>query len=269
MKTVRIYKDDIRTNILRSLFFTDTILTAFSGLCIAIIIFILFKYLLHIFSWGSYLSTVIVTEVIFLILITQKIDNQSIYKIIPRGITYKLQGKEFRQAQLEPYFTEFIIQDNFIVRKNSIIRVYEVEPFDIALLNDQDKEHFFQKLKQTIHVLPSQVQFIVRKEKATVSDYTRHFFSLYKQSDQKREKLIFDYTHDLTRLIETDKFFTVKHYAVFSVEARSEKIKSKTNAIKKLNDMGIRFGSALQAAHIDVRILTNEELISFTQSLVR
>ena len=33
------------------------------------------------------------------------------------------------------------------------MKLYEVEPFDIALLNDQDREHFFVKLKQMIHVL--------------------------------------------------------------------------------------------------------------------
>ena len=97
------------------------------------------------------------------------------------------------------------------MRKNAIVKLYEVEPFDIALLNDQDREHFFVKLKQMIHVLPSQVQFIVKKEKATVDDYSKHFFSLYDSANTKRERLINNYIDDLSELVSSHTFMAVSY----------------------------------------------------------
>ena len=269
MRNIRIYKDDIRVNVLRSLFFTDTILVVAGAVVIAFFWFLVFHYVIHFFSWGYFISLLIVSEIFFLGFITQKVDNQPIYKVVPRGTTFNVGKKEFRQKDLEPYFVDFQIQDNLIIRKGSIIRIYEVEPFDIALLNDQDRENFFIKLKQMIHVLPSQVQFIVRKEKTKIKDYSNHFFSIYNQSESIREPLINRYIEDLSHLIETHEFMTVHHFAVFSVSCNTTKPHERVKAIKKLNDIGIRFASAISACHIDVRPLTSSELISFCEETLR
>lgn len=269
MKSIRIYKDDIRVHVLRSLFFTDTILFVSGTVVIALFWFLIFHYIIHFFSWGYFITPLIVSEIFFLGFITQKVDNQPIYKIIPRGSTFHTGKKEFRQKELEPYFVDFQVQDNLIIRKKSIIRIYEVEPYDIAILNDQDRENFFIKLKQMIHVLPSQVQFIVRKEKTKVKDYSSHFFSIYNQSEKDREHLINRYIKDLSHLIETHEFMTVHHYAVFSVSCNTIKPEEKVKAIRKLNDTGIRFASAISACNIDVRPLNSEELISFCKETLR
>ena len=206
MKSVRIYKDDIRTHILRSLFFTDTVLVVVGSLLIAAIIYIVFVYGFHFFNWAYYISALFVGIVFFIAFITQKIDNQPIYKIVPRAFVFKRSKKERRFKNLDPYFVDFSIQDNHIIRKQSIIRIYQIEPHDIALLNDQDREHFFTKLKQAIHVLPSQVQLIVKKDRAKSSDYSNHTFSLYNSSSTKREPLIRQYVSELTDLIDSNNF---------------------------------------------------------------
>lgn len=269
MRNVRIYKDDIRQHILRSLFFTDTVLFVTGGLCIALILYLFLTYVAGYFSWDIYLTSLIVGEITFVAFITHKIDNQAIYKVMPRGVTYKTSKKELRQKEIESYFVDFSIQDNLIIRKNSIIKMYEVDPFDIALLNDQDREHFFMKLKQTIHILPSQVQFIVRKERTKMADYSKHLFSLYKSSNDKRESLIAQYSKDLSSLIDTTKFVSTHHYAVFSVPLSGSKSENKVNAIKKLNDLGVRFASSLTSCNISVRQLDNNELIEFAQTTLR
>ncbi len=269
MKSVRIYKDDIRQHILRSLFFTDTAIFVAGGLCIGLIIYLFLIYIAHYFSWDIYLTSLIVGEITFIAFITHKIDNQPIYRVMPRGVIYRTSKKEFRQKELESYFIDFFIQDNLIVRKNSIVKMYEIEPFDIALLNDQDREHFFMKLKQTIHILPSQVQFIVRKEKAQMADYSKHLFSLYKSSNHKRESLISKYSSDLSSLIDTTTFMTTHHYAVFSVLCNASKRDEKVNAIKKINDLAIRFASSLSQSNIAVRQLDSHELIQFVQTTLR
>ncbi len=269
MKSIRIYKDDIRVHILRSLFFTDTILVVAGAAVIALFWYFIFHNVIHFFSWGYFISLLIVSEIFFLGFITQKVDNQPIYKIVPRGGAYHAGKKEFRQNQIEPYFVDFHIQDNLIIRRGSVVRIYEIEPYDIALLNDQDRENFFMKLKQMIHVLPTQVQFIVKKEKAKIKDYSSHFFSIYNQSEALREPLINHYIEDLSHLIETHEFMTVHHYGVFSVTCNTSRPYEKVKAIKKLNDIGIRFASSISACNINVKALNNEELISYCQESLR
>jgi len=155
------------------------------------------------------------------------------------------------------------------MRKDSIIQMLEVEPFDISLLNDQDREHFFLKLKQVIHILPSQVQLIVKKEKAKTEDYSKHMFSLYANSNQKREPLITEYIQNLSILIQESNFMSTHHYAVFSVSCNPHKQQEKIQAIKKLQDMSMRFASALSSCNINVRPLQNDELINFAKNTLR
>ncbi len=269
MKSVRIYKDDIRQHILRSLFFTDNTLFISGGVILAITLYICLKYIAHVFSWNIYIASLIVLEIAFIGFITQKVDNQPIYKVIPRGFMFKRSKKKQRQKELESYFVDFAIQDNLIIRKDSIIQMLEVEPFDISLLNDQDREHFFLKLKQVIHILPSQVQFIVKKEKAKVEDYSKHIFSLYANSNERRESLIAEYTQNLSTLISETNFMSTHHYAAFSVSCNPSRQYEKINAIKKLQDMSMRFASALASCNITARPLQGEELINFARNTLR
>lgn len=269
MKNVRIYKDDIRQHILRSMFFTDNTLFIVGAFCLAGLLYLLLTYVIHAFNWNIYIASLIVLEVAFIGFITQKVDNQPIYKVIPRGILFKRSKKQQRQKELESYFIDFTIQDNLIMRKGSILQLLEVEPFDISLLNDQDREHFFIKLKQMIHVLPAQVQFIVRKEKAKIEDYSKHFFSLYAHSNERREPLIAEYANNLSNLVTESNFTATRHYAIFSVSCNPSKQHEKLEAIKKLQDMGMRFASALSSCNISVRPLQNEELINFAQTTLR
>lgn len=269
MRSVRIYKDDIRTHILRSLFFTDTVLVLAGVITISVLVYLVFNNLLHFFNWGYYISALIVTNVFFITFITQRVDNQAIYKVIPRAVKYKLGKKDQRYKDLEPYFVDFSIQDNLILKDSSIVGMYEIEPFDVALLNEQDREHFFVKLKQAIHTLPSQVQLIVRKENAKSKDYSPHFFSLYDSANKKREPLISQYIEDLTNLVNANNFMITKHYAVFSVPCNTLKVNTLVQGVKKLNDLGMRFASALGAANITVRPLENVELKAFAQGTLR
>lgn len=269
MRSVRIYKDDIREHVLRSLFFTDTVLAGGGALIIAIVWFAIFHFILHFFSWGYFGTAVLVSEIFFIGFITQKVDNQPIYKIVPRGIKHKMGKKEHRHSDLEAYFVDFEIQDNLIMRNNAIVKMYEVEPFDIALLNDQDREHFFVKLKQMIHVLPSQVQFIVRKEQATVEDYSKHFFSMYNSANKKREPLINNYISDLSAMVKNHSFMTMRHYAVFSVSCDTKNSNAKVKAIKKLSDLGIQFASSLSSCNITVRPLIDDQLLHVAQTTLR
>jgi len=269
MKTVRIYKDDIRVNVLRSLLFTDTVLAVIGGLCIAGILYTIFMHGLHLFHLGYYLSTLFVFELAFVALLTQKIDNQPISRLVPRAVTHSVSQKDQRSPQIDPYFTNFTIQDNMIVRPNALIRVFEIEPYDISLLNEQDREHFFIKLKQMIHALPSQGQILVKKQKSSIGDYSKHIFSLYSKSAGKTEPLIENYIQDLTSLVKTNEFNTIRYFVIFSVTAVTAKPKSTLTGISKLNDITLRFASSAFSSNLTIRPLLNEEIISFMKQQLR
>jgi len=269
MRNVRIYKDDIRTHILRSLFFTDTAIVTGGSLLIALILYLIFTYGFHFFNWGYYLSALFVSIVFFIAFVSQKIDNQPIFKIVPRATTFKSSRKEQRVTNLDPYFTDFYIQNDLIIKKDKIIRIYEVEPFDIALLNEQDREHFFIKMKQAIHVLPSQTQFIVKKVQAKSEDYSKHFFSLYNSSSTDRESLVKEYIENLTKLVDSNTFFVTKHFAVISVPCHTQKTQSVIEGVKKLNDIGTRLASSLSVCNISTKVITSDELKQFVRSILR
>lgn len=269
MRTIRIYKDDIRVNILRSLFFTDTVLALIGGLIIAGFLYVLFQYGFHLFQPGYYLSTLFLLELAFMAALTQKVDNQAVSQIVPRAVTHSVAPKRLRGANIDSYFTDFVIQDNMIVRPKSLVRVFEVEPYDISLLNDQDREHFFIKLKQVIHVLPSQVQIIVRKNQASRKDLSKHVFSLYADASSKTESLIASYVKDLENLVQTNSFNTLHYFAVFSIPADTSKTNSKLAGITKLNDATLRFASVSTASNMTVRPLINDELIEFMKQTLR
>ena len=101
-------------------------------------------------------------------------------------------------------------------------------------------------------------QIIVKKEKAKIADYSKHFFSLYAHSNEKRESLIAEYTNNLSTLVSESNFTATRHYAIFSVSCNPAKQSEKVQAIKKLNDMSMRFASALASCDISVRLLENE-----------
>ena len=269
MRTVRVYKDNLREHIFRSLFFTDTVIFLGIGLFLAISIFIFYKFLIHEFYYGLYFSTVFIAEIFYAIAATVKIENQSIYKVIPRAIVHHSSKKQYAQKELDKTTSDFTITDNYIKRKKRLIAVYEIQPYDIALLNDEDREQFYNKIKTTLHTLPGKVQLIVRKEIAKPSDMQDHFFSIYKNSLPNRERLIDNYVQDLTNLLNLGKFQIVKYYAVFSTPLTSTKEEEFVNACKRLYDMGIRFSSSLEIAQITVRQLSKNELVSYLQSQFR
>lgn len=269
MRKVRIYKDNIREHILRSLLFTDTAICISGGVLIAGCVYLVFWKIIQQFDWGLFIASVIVAEIFFLLIISIKIDRQPIFKVLPRAIKHLFTLRKQRYAQLDKYYIDFRIQDSTVVRGKSIIRVYEIEPFDIALLDSQEQENFYQNLKQVIHVLPSQIQLIVRRQQAKPADYAKHFFSLYADSDKKREDFINKYIEGFTWMVEHGHFLVVRYYAVLSTYADTRKVTEFVKANGKLDEIEQRLLSSLSVCGIKANQLGNKELITFYQSILR
>src|SRR5579859_2007934 len=140
---VRVYKDNLRENIFRSLLFTDIIIFVLAGVAVAIVIYFLFSITFPHFSWAYYLGTTAFLEIVFYTIATLKIDNQPIFKIVSRAVPFALNKKKFRANQVDPYFRDFTIQDDLIIRKKSISKVFEIKPYDISAINVNDRQNFF------------------------------------------------------------------------------------------------------------------------------
>jgi len=261
MKPVRTYKDNIRENVLRSLLFNNTVIYIFGAVLIAIVLFFSMRFILGYFSWDMYTYALLFCEAVFAFGAFKKYDNQQIFSLIPRAFLYIFAKKTLSRPELEKTTGDFRIVSDYIERRKSLIAIYEIIPYDIALLNEEEQAEFYQNIKQTLHTLPAKIQIVVRKSKATVSDYQKHFFSVYKQSDKKREAVIANYHNDLTSLINTGKLRIVKYYAVFSTPLHSDSEEQFLEATKKLEDTFIRFSTPLKK--IEMRKLHKEELISY------
>ncbi len=270
--SVRMYKDNLRQPLYRTLLFTDLVIFVLIGVGIAGLTYLLFRSVFAEINWLSYLFLLGILESAFLVIITLPVDNQPIYKILSRGLLFLLGKKQFRGNQLDGYYTDFTIQDDLIIRKKSVSKVFRINPYDISALNGEERATFFANMKQALHVLPAQLQVVVRKERATVSDFTDHFMQVYQslpKRNEQKETMVANYQQELTAFVERENLQMVKQYGVFAVSVDTNNVSEKVAAIGKLEDMYHRFSSALQTCHITTKKVTNTELASFMRRLLR
>jgi hypothetical protein len=260
---VRVYKDDIRQNIFRSLLFTDIVIFVLAGVGLAILIYSFYSVFSSPFNWGYYLGTTAFLEILFYTAATLKIDNQPIFKIVYRAVPFALGKKKFRAKHIDQYFRDFTIQDDLIIRKKSVSKIFEIKPFDISAINIHERQSFFANAKMALHTLPNQLQIVIRKEIAVAGDFTDHFMYLYKtvrKGDKRRETMIANYQKDLTEFIQQEQALTMKQYGVFSIKTDTSNPKDKVQSIGKLHDMYIRLSSSLESCKVRTRQLTNTEI---------
>jgi len=270
--SIRIYKDNIRENIFRSLLFTDIVLFSLSGVLIAIIVYALFFLASPRINWAYFLGTLGFVEISLYAFALIRVDNQPIYKIIARLIPFTFCKKRLRANKIDTYFREFTIQDGLIVRKKNIAKLFAIQPFDISAINSNERQTFFANVKLALHTLPSRLQIIARKEIAGNSDFTDHFFHLYKsikKGDKRRERMIENYQKDLTSFIQNEHALTMKYYGVFSIKADTAIPKEKVNAIGMVTDMYTRLTTALESCNVKTRELTNPEIEKHIEKTLR
>ena len=263
MRAVRIYKDNLREHIFRTLFFSNSVLFFGTGIFLAAITILIYTLTLKITDIGIIVSSIFLIELVFALIATLKIEKQPLYKIIPRAIQFNLSRKLYTKKQISQTTGNFKIIGNYIIRRKQLIAIFEIHPFDIALLNENERERFYHHIKMMLHTLPGKVQLILRKEKAKVEDYHSHFYSLFETANPKLDSLIGRYTKELSSLVELNEFQIMKYYAVFSTPLISEKDQTLTQAAQQLHDMSKRFGGSLATEKIQITQLNKEELIKY------
>lgn len=269
MKAVRVYKDNLREHIFRTLFFTDTAIFIGTGIFLAVAVVIFYRFIFQITQTGLIVSTIFLVELFFALVATLKVEKQALFKIIPRAFQYVSSKKQFTKKETAKTTGDFKIFGNYIIRRKKLIAVFEIHPFDISLLNEEERERYYHHIKSMLHTLPGKVQLIVKKEKAKVDDYHKHFYSIFETANPKIDWLINRYVKELSSLIELNEFQIIKYYAVFAAPLLSEKETYISVAAQKLNDMGKRISGSLALEKIFLTQLSNEELISYFKNQFR
>ncbi|MBA3723510.1 MAG: hypothetical protein H0W89_01290 [Candidatus Levybacteria bacterium] len=269
MRTIRVYKDNLREHIFRTMFFTDTVIFFMGGLAIALSVFMFYKFVLNINHVGLVISTIFLLELFYALVATLKIDHQPLYKVIPRAVNFSFSKKHFSMNELTKTTGDFKIVGNYIIRKKKLIAVYEIRPFDIALLNNEERDRYYHHIKTMLHTLPMRVQLISRKETAKVEDYHEHFYSLYETANEKVNWLMENYIKEISSLIEDNNFQLMKYYAVFSTPLLGNSDRNFTEAAQKLEDMERRFSSGLALERIQTLQLKDKQLVAYFQSQFR
>lgn len=164
---------------------------------------------------------------------------------------------------------DFKIVDNLIFFKRRISAVFKVEPFDVALLSEQDRGVFYSKIRQALNVLSAKIQIIAIKERAKITDYSQHFNYILSKAEPTREKIIKEYVKELTELVENENILILKYYIVFSRNINTSKPTQVIEGIKKLEDVVKRFTSTLYQANVKTSQLADEHLINFVKKQLR
>ncbi len=164
---------------------------------------------------------------------------------------------------------DFKIIDNLIISKDSISAIFEIEPFDIALLSEQDRATFYQKICQAINVIAGQVQILAIKEKAKICDYSQHLNYVLSKAESKKERLIKKYTKELTKIVKNGNILILKYYLIFSVANDISNSVHVIEGINKLENKIERFTDVLFQAGIEVSQLVDDYLIKFVKKQLR
>lgn len=164
---------------------------------------------------------------------------------------------------------DFKIQDNLVVEKGRILAICVVMPFDVALLSEDDRRLFYEKIRQAYNMLSTQIQIVAVKDRAKIKDYSSHFDSMSRQTNKSKDSLIHNYINELSVLIESGEVLILKYYFILSVNASTTSAFKYTEGFKKLDEYTKRFTGVLRQAGVETKQLEGKDLIQFFKSQVR
>ncbi len=160
----------------------------------------------------------------------------------------------------------FTIQDNFLITKDQLIAVFEIEPIDLILLPEEEQHVFESDMHRLLNSLGDvHIQIVMRTRKATANDMDRHFRDLTTQNikfsnlktQSKTSELIQGYVSELSNLLENNIIPVKEYYIVFKQQVNTKNKTQLIEAIKKLERLVQRVSSNFKKAGIDIKHTTN------------
>jgi hypothetical protein len=265
MREVRVYKDNMREHIFRTLFLTDTVIFFGFGIFLAFGMIFFLRILLHMTNMSLTIASILLLEVIYALIATATIDHQPLFKLIPRIITYGFSTKIHTKQHLLKTTGDFTIIGDYVKRQQKLITILQIHPYDISLVNDDERNRYYSHMKTMLHTLPGSVQFLSQKRIAKSTDYHEHFFSLFSNEHKKNSWLLKTYIRELSDLIDNNTLQLMHYYIVLSAPLITDNDTAFTNAVNRLSNMEKRVGSALSLEQIQITQLTHKELVDYFQ----
>lgn len=164
---------------------------------------------------------------------------------------------------------DFEIRDNLLFTKKSVVAIFQMEPIDIALLDEEGQMSFFAGLSTAFNVLQGDIQFNVVGKKSSIDDFSEYFKSMKMQNlgDQNRLNLVNNVIADMSSLIEDpeEQILTKNFYFHLKEECKTADEKNFVNAIKALSLRVQRITGVFIHAGINIEQVKENNLKQYIQ----
>jgi hypothetical protein len=207
-------------------------------------------------------------------ILSTEIDRQPAYTLVVPFIKYFFSAKTQESlAELD-----FDLIDNVLIFKDRLVAIFKLEPIDIMLLSEQDRQIFtndiqaFLNNQRGIHT-----QIITRNRGASQSDYLNHFQDITNQTvninnlemNELRDSKLAGYIQDMNKLLATN-IVPIRDY-YFLVEQKGDNSISKQSIenLQKLEQQSNRICILLNQAKIETKHLKDKELETFLTQFIR
>jgi hypothetical protein len=200
---IKIYKTKAGQNRFIQIFFTEINVSVLVGLLLGTpLFFINIDWITKITILG--LIMIVAGSVLF-----HKVDKKPLYTFLIPFSQFLFSQKKYTSKNISKMSQFYYkIHDNIVYTNDQILKVFQIYPIDISILNENDKQTFKNQLGVFLHAIGdnNSIQLKVVNRHATKADYQGHFDELQKQARSSNAskqviKLQTEYIQNLTNKI--------------------------------------------------------------------
>jgi hypothetical protein len=266
---VKIYKTKAGQNRFVQIFFSELNVSVAVGILLAIPLYFIDL------GWEIKLGLLLVLMILAWSILFHKINKKPLYTLILPAFKFIFSQKRYTSkhlATMSQFY--YCIKDNFVFTNDQILKVFQIHPVDISLLNEQEKQTFKNQLGVFLHSIgdDNSIQLKVVNRLAVVKDYEDHFENLRSQARSTNAsgqviKLQNEYIKNLSNKI-TNEAVPFKDYYIIIPQKTTKNPKPellesyKKDLVRKVNNLC----NLLTHSGIEVVELTEKTLENFYQA---
>jgi hypothetical protein len=172
---VKIYKTKAGQNRFIQIFFSEINVSVGLGLILGSPLYFLD------FDWITKITILGLIMVTTGAVLFHKVDKKPLYSFLIPFFQYLFSPKKYTSKSISTMSQFYYkIHDNLVYTNDQILKVFQIFPIDISILNEQDKQTFKNQLGVFLHAIGdnNSIQLKVVNRHATTSDYQGHFDEL-------------------------------------------------------------------------------------------
>jgi hypothetical protein len=207
-------------------------------------------------------------------ILSHEVDRQPAYTLILPYLQFMFNSKKLTKLKE----INFDVVDNLLIFKERIVVVFKLEPVDIMLLSEQDRQIFIKSIQNFLNNQRGiHIQILMRNRGADQSDYMKHFnnitsqqVSLHsKEMGNLRENKLAGYVEDMQVLLSKNIVPIRDYFILFEIKGNTSTSRKTIELIRKLEELSERMGNLLDQSKIRTNQLRDEKLEEFLQSFIR